>query len=69
MAGEVQSVLFSRNFGMSEAKKWLRDHGYKYGKVDITSGHIRFRQSDPRLYKKFRMHKVSNVLSFVIGYK
>jgi len=44
----VQSVLLSRDeFTQEEAQKWVRDHGYKAHKVDVTQKYYRYRQTDP----------------------
>ena len=45
----VQSLLFDRgSWTTSSAKRWAQDHGYKYGKVDVTDQYIRIRQLDPK---------------------
>ena len=44
----VQSVTLRRSkFTKGEAFQWVRDHGYKATKVDITPEFYRFRQVDP----------------------
>jgi len=44
----VQSVLLSRHeFTQEEAQKWVKDHGYKAHKVDVTHDYYRYRQVDP----------------------
>ena len=47
---EVQSLLFSRDAGwtVDKAKQWAKEHGYKYGKVDVTEQYIRIRQFSPK---------------------
>ena len=45
MSYTVQSVLLKRDkFSKGEAFKWVRDHGYKASKVDVTPQYFRFRQ-------------------------
>lgn len=51
MSFVVQSVLF-RHTGESSwtaagARKWLRAHNYRAGKVDKTQNYFRFRQFKP----------------------
>lgn len=47
---EVQSLLFSRDAGWTtaKAKAWAKEHGYKYGKVDVTEQYIHMRQFSPK---------------------
>jgi hypothetical protein len=50
---EVQSVIFDKvKWGIGEAQKWLRDHGFVSGKVDKGATYWRFRQKSPR-YKEY----------------
>jgi len=55
-SSEIQSILFSKEEGwtVGEAKKWLKDHGYKYGDLDETEKYLRFRQKDPSKGKRKR---------------
>lgn len=49
---QIQSLLFSRDsWTVAKAKKWAKDNGYKYGKVDVTDEYIRIRQLDPKKFK------------------
>ena len=44
----VQSVLMSRDeFTQEQAREWVKKHGYKASKVDITQDYYRYRQVDP----------------------
>jgi hypothetical protein len=44
----VQSVLMSRHeFTQEEAREWVKKHGYKAHKVDVTQDYYRYRQVDP----------------------
>lgn len=55
----VQSVLFDRNlWTLSEARRWLEDHGYKYGSVEATGSYWRFRQEDPKVFSRMRTLKL-----------
>jgi hypothetical protein len=55
---EVQSVLLEKaRYTVAQAKKWLEDHGFKYGSVDeggSKAGYLRFRQQDPGKYHSMR---------------
>lgn len=49
---DVRSVLFDKSkWTVTEAKKWLKDHGYKVPKVDTTDQYHRFRQRPPFQFK------------------
>lgn len=44
----IQSLIFPKDkFNRQEAKDWLKNHGFLYGKVDEKEATIRFRQLDP----------------------
>ena len=43
-----QSIIFNKKkWSVAEAKKWLKDNGYKFGDVDTTDNYHRFRQYEP----------------------
>lgn len=57
---KIQTVIFTKEnykgviaerknegFTLTEARKWLKKHDFKYVKVDIKEGTYRFRQEDP----------------------
>jgi len=49
----VQSVIFDKDhYTVPEAKKWLRENGYKAPNVDRSDGFLRFRQVDPSAVEK-----------------
>ncbi len=49
----VQTLLFSKkHYTIDEAKKWLKSHGFHYGKVDEAKSFYRFRQRDPEEFDK-----------------
>lgn len=52
----AQSVIFLRTmWSVTIARKWLKDHKYKYkGKVDTTTNFYRFRQFPPKSGRKYR---------------
>lgn len=44
----IQTLLFDRErFNESQAKRWAREHGFRYGAVDTTDDYHRLRQLDP----------------------
>jgi hypothetical protein len=56
MAAKVmpQSFLFPKEeWTLTTARRWLKAHGKKYGKVDAKAQHYRFRQFDPKLCKSY----------------
>ena len=63
---EIQSVLISKDkFSFIEAKNWLKEHKFKYIKLDETGRFCRFRQFDPIKGKKYRNKKVANGIELV----
>jgi len=49
----VQSIIFYRDkWTTTEAKKWLKENGYKIPGVDKKENTLRFRQLDPNLVEK-----------------
>lgn len=59
MSYAVQSVQLRRSkFSKGEAFAWIRKHGYKAEKVDITPDFFRFRQIDPSRLHGFRFRTV-----------
>lgn len=52
--GIVQSILFKKSkWTKIEARKFLKNSGFKSKDIDETKNHFRFRQEDP---KKFRAY-------------
>lgn len=50
---EVQSVLFSKDWPISRAKKWLGEHGFKSSHVEEGRNYWRFRQAPPDEFSHF----------------
>ncbi len=67
----VQSVIFKREYGISNARTWLSRNGFGSSKVDITPESLRFRQYDPKPLEAmgytFRTKKFAHG-SFVIAF-
>ena len=59
MSYAVQSVQLRRSkFTKPEAFAWIRKHGYKADKVDVTPEFFRFRQIAPERLHGFRFRTV-----------
>jgi hypothetical protein len=59
----VQSIVLRKDcFSYSDAKFWVKGHGYKYDDVDEKENTWRFRQYDPSIFDKmtFRMKYLSD---------
>lgn len=53
---EVQAVLFDKEkWTLDEAKKWLKDHDFKYGDYRETDKYWRFRQKEPKDGAQYRV--------------
>jgi hypothetical protein len=71
MSYVVQSVLLNRDkFSKKEAFDWVREHGYKADKVDVTNEYYRFRQMNPDLLHLyyFRTIKLGDMGHLVVAY-
>jgi hypothetical protein len=67
----IQSILFPViTWRPSDARKWLKRHGYKYGKIDTTQKYHRFRQKQPSKSNKYRIFKLPNSagIEFILSY-
>jgi hypothetical protein len=70
----VQCVCFPLSYGVKEAKKWLKESGYKCPKVDETENQLRFRQIAPTTVKKngytdYRTKEIGEGIQLVLVYK
>jgi len=69
MTDNVQSVLMRHQYwSLAHAKKWLKDHNFKFTKVDVMSRYLRLRQFLPKRYKTYRIKKITPTISLVLGY-
>jgi hypothetical protein len=67
---EVQSIVFNKNnFDLEKSLKWLMEHDFKINKVDEKENSFRFRQQDPKKYKKFITKSPSRGVNLIIGFK
>lgn len=71
---KVQSIIFNREFWtISKAKEWIKDHPqFKVGKIDLPADGktIRFRQRNPKEFKRFRIKNIGNGnIKLIIGFK
>ncbi|MCS7318233.1 MAG: hypothetical protein NZZ41_08025 [Candidatus Dojkabacteria bacterium] len=52
---KIQSILFKKDYyTKKDAISWLKSHGFKYNKIDVTEDFYRARQFQPRKNKKYR---------------
>jgi hypothetical protein len=59
MSYVIQSVAVRRDkMSKGDAYRWIRDHGYKATKVDVTPEFYRFRQMDPDRLRTGRFRTV-----------
>jgi len=66
MTNNVQSVLMKRQYwSLACAKKWLKDHNFKFTKVDVMPHYLWLRQFLPKRYKTYRIKKITpnNIIS------
>jgi len=69
MIKEVQSVIFNKNkFTLKSATKWIMNHGYTIGRVDITKNYFRFRQFNPHKNKKYRIKTLTDDIKLVLEF-
>lgn len=67
----IQSILFPvAIWSIPHAKKWLKTHRYKYGKVETTNRFHRFRQRNPSKNDRYRIFRLSNSggVEFILRY-
>jgi hypothetical protein len=68
----IQSVLFNKHLNSErDCLKWLIKHDLKYYKVDETENYFRWRQTDPKKNRAYRIKTVNEKkqIKFVIEYK
>ena len=64
---KIQSILFNRKyFTHYKAIQWLSQNGFKYFKVDKTDHYLRYRQFDPKSYKKYRIISFTPIIKAVL---
>lgn len=65
---EIQAVLF-KDWTTIKARKWLAKKKLKpIKRVHKTNIFYRYRLKNPNKYKKFRLKKINNNISFIIGF-
>jgi len=69
---QVHTVVFPQDeWTLKQAVKWLYAHGYKAPKVDYEANTMRFRQIDPKKFKRFATKIVNSdgkKINLVIGF-
>lgn len=72
MGSQVHSVVFPQDeWTLEQAIEWLYAHGYKAPKVDYEANTMRFRQIDPKEFKRFATKVVDSdgkKINLVIGF-
>jgi len=66
----VQSILLPTNkYTIKKAKKWLKDHKKRYGKIHTTENYHRARQLEPELFypSTFRTIDFDGNIKAVVG--
>jgi len=67
---EIQSVIFKKRYWTPErAINWLLKHKLRAYKMDRRTRFLRFRQKDPKLFKRFVTKKLKPSIYVVIGFK
>lgn len=58
----VQSVIFNKYYyTLPQMLEWLEKYNYlNVKRVDITKNYFRFRQSEPKKNRKYRIYKIPN---------
>lgn len=67
----TQSVTIKRNkMSRYEADRWIKEHGYKLTKPDVTQHYYRYRQVEPeRLHGfRFRTIELGDIGHLIISY-
>ena len=63
----IQSILFDRKLWTpSKAQKWLRNHGKKILKLDVTTHYLRYRQLPPN-FKNYYTYDIGKGILLVLG--
>jgi hypothetical protein len=64
----IQSVMFDRNkWTMADAKKWIRAHKKKIGRIDVTDRYLRFRQLAPAQFSFMRILSIGDGIKLIVG--
>lgn len=64
----IQSILIPKHFGLTKAKKWIKDHKFKIIKIHETEHFYRFRQLTPDNNKRYRTKKLKNGIIYVLEF-
>lgn len=66
----IQSVKFPKDkFTVSEAKEWLKEHKFKYGKVDNRGKFYKFKQVNPNEFDNYTTNVLPNGIELIIAFK
>jgi hypothetical protein len=65
----IQSIILRKDkFTQREAEQWIREHGYKLTKPDVTRHFYRFRQHEPLPNVHYRTVELGTDGEMIIGY-
>jgi hypothetical protein len=66
----VQSISIAKSLmNKTAARRWIKANKFKVLKIDSTIKSWRFRQKDPKDFKKFRSKVIAPGIVFVFGIK
>ncbi len=66
---KVQSIIFDKSlWKLTDAKQWLKKHGYKYNKIDDKANYIRFRQLRPLKKYNYATIDLGVGIKFILAY-
>jgi len=66
---EVQSILFDRKkWNLKKARKWLKEHGFKYHNYERTENYYHFTQESPEKFERLRFKDFGNGIKAIIGF-
>jgi len=67
---EIQSILIDRDYyTKKQAIRWMDKHGFIRKKIHTTRRYYRFRQKDPKYFKRFRVLDIKPGIKFVLGFR
>ncbi len=68
MPSKIQSVVFPKSkFKLKDAIEFLKRNKFKT-RLDSTKTQLKFRQEDPKKFKRMRTKKLKSGIMFVIGF-
>lgn len=66
---EVQSIIFDKKkWSVNSARAWLINNNFPSPKLDIQANFLRFRQKNPKKYRKFATKDMGKGIKFILGF-